>query len=198
MFRYYQRVSTTKQNLDTQAPDLQRHAADVEANGGQVKLYSPDKFTGQTLARPVITRLLAELRSGDTLVVWRLDRLGRTTRGLVNLIDDLRQRGVYFVSLRDGINTADLSPTQNLLLNLLISVAVFETEVRQERINAALAAKRARGEVWQGGRPKNTPDKLKPDVVALVKRLKDERKPVARIARMLSLSRGSVYKALRS
>ncbi|WP_020469341.1 recombinase family protein [Zavarzinella formosa] len=191
MYRIYERVSTKNQNCDSQRPDL-----DAFAKGKQSKTYTDRGFSGKSMVRPGFGKLLKDLRKGDVLVVWRLDRLGRTAKGLVTLIDDLREKGAYLISLKDGIDTSSQSATQNLLLNVLISVAVFETEVRGERVAAGIAAKRARGEKWGGGRPKGSHHKLTPEVLKTLKAMKSAGDSPTAMSRVLNMSRTTIYEGL--
>lgn len=140
----YVRVSSKQQDQRSQEPDLKRWA---EAQDGPVSWYR-DKFTGKTMDRPGRKRLLADIDMGKvgTIAVWRLDRLGRTARGLTALFDDLRAKGVNLVSLKDGLDLT--TPAGRLMANVLASVAAFETEIRGERVLAGQAAARAAGKRW--------------------------------------------------
>jgi len=111
----YLRVSSKQQDHASQLPDLERWAA---AHDGHV-VWHKDKFTGKTMDRPGMERLLADLRAGkvERIVVWRLDRLGRTTRGLCQLFDELGERKVDLVSLKDGFSLA--SPAGRLHARIL-------------------------------------------------------------------------------
>ena len=122
----YLRVSSKQQDHASQLPDLERWAA---AHDGEVQWFK-DKFTGKTMDRPGMERLLTDLRAGkvERIVVWRLDRLGRTTKGLCVLFDELTERKVDLVSLRDGFSLA--SPAGRLHARILASVAEYETEVK--------------------------------------------------------------------
>jgi DNA invertase Pin-like site-specific DNA recombinase len=167
-----------------------------------------DTFTGKTLDRPAMTRLLADIWAGKvkSVVVWRLDRLGRTAKGLAALFDELVALKVNFVSLKDGIDLG--TPAGRLIANVLASVASYETEVRAERIAAGKGAKAAKIEaiikaggtppvVNKGGRPRGIPNKVTPTVQTMILKMKAERKKVALIARELNLSRQTVYEVLR-
>src|SRR4051812_24440125 len=125
----YERVSSRGQRLDSQHHDLATWANGQEASGQAVKWYT-DKFTGKTLDRPGMTRLLADLRAGKVkaVVVWRLDRLGRTAKGLTALFDDLLARGVDLVSLKDGLDLE--TPAGRLMATTLASGARPATAVR--------------------------------------------------------------------
>src|SRR6476659_5109154 len=128
----YVRVSSRRQDHRSQLPDLERWAA---AQGEQV-VYYRDKFTGKTMDRPGWSKLQAAIERGEvaTVVCWRLDRLGRTAKGLTALFEDLQQHGINLVSLREGIDLS--TPAGRMLANMLASVAQFETECRAERVLA--------------------------------------------------------------
>lgn len=191
----YVRVSKGRgQDTASQEPDLRRWA---DAQGGPVAWYS-DRFTGKTMERPGLTRLLDDVRSGRvrTIGVWRLDRLGRTAKGLTALFDELRERGVNLVSLRDGLDLS--TPAGRLMANVLASVAAYETEVRAERIHAGLEVARSRGKHL--GRPKGAGKGVRAKVTAeqeeQARRLKAEGKGVSAIARATGLSRPTIYSIL--
>jgi DNA invertase Pin-like site-specific DNA recombinase len=130
----------------------------------------------------------------SALVVWRLDRLGRTAKGLTALFDDLTTRKINLVSLKDGLDLA--TPAGRLMANVLASVAQYETEVRAERIVAGQAVARAKGVRF--GRPAGTgrPIKVTPEQEATIRRLKAEGKKLAGIARAVGLSRPTIYAVL--
>ncbi len=144
----YVRVSTVGQDHASQLPDLERWAAQ---HGGPVAWYR-DKFTGKTMDRPGMRKLLDAIHLGqvDRIVVWRLDRLGRTARGLCELFELLQGRGIDLLSLRDGFSLE--SPAGRLHARILASVAEYETEIRAERVRAGQAIARARGKRWGGAR----------------------------------------------
>jgi DNA invertase Pin-like site-specific DNA recombinase len=128
----YLRVSHRDLSHASQMPDLEQWA---EAHDGRVEWFK-DTFTGRTMDRPGMDRLLVELRAGRLcrIVVWRLDRLGRTTRGLCQLFEEPQEKKVDLVSLKDGFNLA--SPAGRLHARILASVAEYETEIRAERVHA--------------------------------------------------------------
>jgi len=137
----YVRVSKRNgQDVRSQLPDLERWAA---AQDRPVQWYK-DKFTGKTMDRPGWGRLQAAIDAGEVsaVVVWRLDRLGRTAKGLTALFHDLREKKINLISLKDGLDLG--TPAGRLMANVLASVAQFETEVRAERILAGQAAARAK------------------------------------------------------
>lgn len=192
----YVRVSSKSQDLASQLPDLERWA---KAQDGEATWYK-DKATGKTMERPAWTRLEADYRAGKvgTIVVWRIDRLGRTARGLTALFEDLQQRSVNLVSLRDGLDLA--TPAGRLMAHVLASVAQYETEVRSERQTAGIAAAQARGvqfgrrKLAEGERGKRV--KVTDEQLAMVKRLASEGTPKAAIARATGLSRPTIYSVL--
>ena len=187
----YLRVSSKRQDLRSQRPDLERWAA---AQDRPVKWYS-DKFTGKTMDRPGWKALEADLQAGmvATLVVWRLDRLGRTAKGLTALFDDLIGRKINLVSIKDGLDLS--TPAGRLLANMLASIAQFETEIRAERILAGQAAARAAGKVLGGGKLGRR-IRLSIEKERAIRHLHREGKPIAEIARVVGLSRPTVYKAI--
>jgi len=187
----YLRVSSQKQDTVSQESELKRWAA---AHGGSIAWYR-DKFTGKTMNRPGWNRLDKAMQQGQVsnVVVWRLDRLGRTAKGLTALFDELYQRKINLVSLRDGI---DLSTAAGrMLANVLASIARFETEVRAERVAAGQAAARARGIVW-GGSEKGRMIKGTPEQVATIRRMKAEGTKITAIAGTIGLSRPTIYARL--
>ena len=163
----YLRVSSKQQDHASQLPDLERWVA---AQEGAVQWYR-DKFTGKTMDRPGMEKLLADLRLGkvERIVVWRLDRLGRTTRGLCQLFDELSERKVDLVSLKDGFSLA--SPAGRLHARILASVAEYETEVRAERVAAGQAVARKNGKKW-GGSKKGWRWKVSDEQVAAIREMK--------------------------
>jgi DNA invertase Pin-like site-specific DNA recombinase len=187
----YIRVSSKAQDHASQLPDLERWVA---AHDGVVQWYR-DKFTGRTMDRPGMEKLLADLRAGlvERIVVWRLDRLGRTTRGLCQLFDELGERKVDLVSLKDGFSLA--SPAGRLHARILASVAEYETEVRAERVAAGQAVARRKGKNWGGSKP-GWRWKVTDDQVAAIKEMKAAGKKVTHIARITGLSRPTIYRVL--
>lgn len=188
----YVRVSKKRgQDVRSQLPDLERWAA---AQDQPVRWYR-DKFTGKTMDRPGWKQLEADIQAGKVSAVacWRLDRLGRTARGLTALFDDLLRRKVNLVSLKDSLDLS--TPAGRLLAHVLASVAQFETEVRAERIMAGQAAARAAGKVWGGGK-RGRRVRLSVEKEEAIRQLHADGRPVAEIARIVELSRPTVYKAL--
>ena len=187
MIRIYVRVSSRKQEHRSQTPDLKRWAE------GKEVVWHHDKATGKTMNRPAWERLMRNIQPGDTIVVWRLDRLGRTASGLTALFDELQERKINLVSLRDHI---DLSrPAGRMMANVLASVAQYETEVRGERIAAGLAAAKEAGKSL-GGRKPGTRVRLTVEKERAIKRLHSQGESISAIARTVELSRVTVYKVL--
>ncbi len=178
----YARVSKDKQELQLQLDAL------VKA-GVSKQLIFMDKICGAKADRPGLDNCLGQLREGDTLVVWRLDRLGRSVRHLIDLVDQLRQRKVGFRSICDGaIDTTTASG--ELIFNVFASLAQFERRLVQERTRAGLDAARARGRLG-GRKPILTSDPR----VQTAKSLHADRKiPVADICSTLKISRATLYR----
>lgn len=181
----YARVSTIEQELELQL-DALRQA------GVSGKLIFTDKASGAKTERPGLERCLAELRDGDTLLVWRLDRLGRSMIHLVETISELRERGVGFQSLSDGVIDTT-SPSGELVFMIFSALAQFERRLIQERTNAGLAVARARGR--KGGRPKSSPSD--PKVRAAIEMHRNAALSVPQICRSLQISRASFYRYLK-
>lgn len=188
----YVRVSTRDQSHASQLPDLGGWA---DAHDGRI-VWFKDKFTGRTLNRPGMDKLLEAFRAGKIgrIVVWRLDRLGRTTRGLCQLFDELQERGVDLVSLKDGFSLE--SPAGRLHARILASVAEYENEVRRERVLAGQEAAKRKGKTW-GGSKRGWRWRVTDDQVAAIHEMRAAGKPIAQIARVTSLSRPTVYRVLR-
>jgi DNA invertase Pin-like site-specific DNA recombinase len=187
----YVRVSTVGQDHASQMPDLERWADSCE---GAVEWYR-DKFTGKTMDRPGMSRLMDAINAGkvERIVIWRLDRLGRTAKGLCELFDVLRERRIDLVSIRDGFSLE--SPAGRLHARILASVAEYETEVRAERVRAGQAIARARGKRW-GGSAKGRLLKVTPEQIAAVKEMAGRGMKIAAVARSVGLSRQTVYRLL--
>ena len=189
----YLRVSTKQQDHRSQEPDLKRW---VEAQDETVKWYR-DKATGKTMNRPGWNRLEDNIRTGkvSTIVVWRLDRLGRTVSGLSKLFDEVRERRINLVSIKDGL---DLSTSAGrLMANVLASVAQYETECRGERVLAGQLVARAQGKTWGGSKPGKR-KKVTATQSKAIKRMKEDGESVSAIARAVNLSRPTIYSVLES
>lgn len=190
----YLRVSSSQQDTRSQEADLKVWAAQQAERGEAVAWYK-DKASGTDFNRKDWQRLEADLNTGKVtrLVVWRLDRLGRTAGETIVLLDRLDKLKIGFLSLRDGFDPS--TPAGRLMRNMLASVAQFETEVRQERQAAGIAAAKEAGKRW-GGRKTGTRITLTEEKEALCHKLKGEGHTVASIARNLGIARKTVYQAL--
>lgn len=172
-----------------QQPQLQYDAL-VKA-GVPKKLIFSDKVSGAKAARPGLDACLAELKPGDVLVMWRLDRLGRSLRHLLNLIDNLKQREVGFKSLQDGfIDTT--SANGELVLHIFMALTQFERRLIQERTRAGLEAARARGR--KGGRKPIAADAPRIQTAKMMHA--DKTMSIADICTTLRISRATFYRYL--
>lgn len=174
----YARVSTDDQSLDLQRDALKAHACE--------RLYE-EHASGKNADRPELEQALKALRPGDTLTVWRLDRLGRSLSDLLRIVTDLESRGVGFVSLTEQINTA--SPSGKLVFHLFASLAEFERNLIRERTMAGLTAARARGK--PNGRPKKITGK---DLEMARALMADRSNDVGAIAKRFGVHRSTLYR----
>ncbi len=175
----YGRVSTSDQNPDSQRDALNKAGID------QIFL---DTFTGTKANRPELNRMKDQLRAGDTIVITRLDRLGRSTKDLLNLVSDLKDQGVNLEVIEQNINTS--TPEGKLFFTLVASFAEFEREIMRARTIDGLASARARGRVG-GRKPAMSPAKI-----ATAKQMYSEGKYVKDIAEVLGVSRPTIYRVL--
>ena len=189
----YCRVSSRSQDTKSQEPDLKRWA---EVHGEPVKWYR-DKFTGKTMERTGWKKLEADFRAGliSKILVWRLDRLGRTAKGLTALFDELRERKINLVSLREGLDLQ--TPAGRLMANMLASVAQYETEVRAERVLAGQAVAKASGKTWGGSKP-GVRKVVSDQQEKVIRQLKADGVKIAEISRTVGLSRPTIYDVLKA
>src|SRR4051812_21758690 len=174
----YARISTIDQTLALQQDAL--NAAGCE------HIYT-DTVSGSVTDRPGLTNALSHLRSGDTLVVWRLDRLGRSLSHLIETVRQLQERGIGFRSLQEQIDTT--TSGGKLIFHFFGALAEFERDLIRERTHAGLVAARARGRLF--GRPKA----LSPKKVAQLRVLaKDDQLTVREICQTLGISRATFYR----
>jgi DNA invertase Pin-like site-specific DNA recombinase len=187
----YARVSSKAQDTKSQEPDLKRWA---DAQEQSIKFYH-DKFTGKKMDRPGWTKLEADIRLGKVsqVVVWRIDRLGRTAKGLTALFDDLMERKINLVSLKDGLDLS--TPAGRLMANVLASVAQYETEIRAERVIAGQAVARANGKTWGGSKP-GVRKVVTPTQEKAILRMKQDGESVTAISLAVGLSRPTIYDVL--
>jgi DNA invertase Pin-like site-specific DNA recombinase len=181
----YARVSTDDQDLTLQMDSL------VGLGVNQDDIFT-DKVSGAKTERPGLGACLAKLQQGDTLVVWRLDRLGRSMHHLVELIEELRNRGIGFRSVSDGLIDTT-SPSGELIFHIFSALAQFERRLVQERTKAGLASARARGRL--GGRPPIDLDEAK---VRAARKLHDDHTlNIDDICNTLHISRSTYYRYVR-
>jgi DNA invertase Pin-like site-specific DNA recombinase len=178
----YARVSTADQNLDLQNDALK--------SAGCEQIYT-DKMSGTKTERPGLDQILGILRKGDTLVVWKLDRLGRSLTHLIQVMNILDERGIYFRSVQESLDTS--TPGGKLIFHVFGALAEFERDIIRERTLAGLAAARSRGRV--GGRPR----KLSKKQVEMAKNLmKDISIPVNEICETLGVSKATLYRYVKA
>lgn len=174
----YARVSTSDQNLDLQVDNL-------KASGCE-KVF-PEKIGSRKVDRPQLMAALEFLRDGDTLVVWKLDRLGRSIKDLIQIVELLQSRGIAFKSLTEGIDTTTAGG--RLIFHIFGALAEFERDLIRERTNAGIAAAKARGR--EGGRRFEFTKQRIADIDTLVELNQDS---VAEICRVHGISRSTYYR----
>ncbi|WP_159723273.1 recombinase family protein [Enterococcus sp. CSURQ0835] len=177
----YARVSTGLQNLNLQEDSLKKFGCD--------KIFT-DHISGAKSHRPGLESAIEFVRSGDTIVVWRLDRLGRNMEDLIRIVNQLNERGIAFYSLQENISMDKASSTGQLMFHLFAAFAEFERNLILERSAAGREAARARGRF--GGRP----EKLSNDDLRLIKTLADSGTPIKSIAERWEVSRTTIYRYL--
>jgi len=180
----YARVSTQEQNLSLQLDALQVAGCDT--------IYR-EKVTSAKKERPELQKLMGQLRVGDVVVVWKLDRLGRSLQDLVSLVNEVQGKGAEFQSLNDHIDTT--TPQGKFTFHLFAALAEFERGIIRERTKAGLAAARARGR--KGGRPKGLSKEAQHTAMIAETLYQDGDLTVKQICRQLSISRGTFYNYLR-
>jgi len=176
----YARVSTTEQNLDLQLTALQA--------AGAARIFADNGVSGSTAERPQLSKAMERLEAGDVLTVWKLDRLGRNTRHVLDVIENLRERGVGFRSLTEGLDTT--GPMGTAMLTIMAAFGQLERDTMIERTRAGLAAAAANNR--HGGRPR----KLDDAAAARARELKDKGINARDIGKMLGVSRATVYRYL--
>jgi DNA invertase Pin-like site-specific DNA recombinase len=177
----YARVSTQDQTLALQQDALNKAGCD--------QIFA-DTASGSSVERTGLEQAISHLREGDTLVVWRLDRLGRSLRHLIDTITALDARGIGFKSITENIDTT--TSGGKLVFHIFGALAEFERDIIRERTNAGLQAARARGRL--GGRPKRQPSSRK---VTMAKALyADKTNSVQDICKTLGISRATLYRYL--
>lgn len=180
----YARVSTKEQNLDLQMDALKK--------AGCEDIFH-EVVSGAKTERPELNRLLSTLRKGDVLVIWKLDRLGRSLKHLILLVHELIEKEIGLQSLNDPIDTT--TSQGRLVFNIFACLAEFERDIIRERTQAGLKAARARGRT--GGRPKGLSEPAKRKAVAAEALYKEGQLSVVEICQNLNISKATLYKYLR-
>jgi DNA invertase Pin-like site-specific DNA recombinase len=174
----YARVSTTEQVLDLQT--------DALVSAGCKKIFS-DTISGTKSDRPGLTQALEFCREGDTFVVWKLDRLGRSLKHLIETVEDLKNRGIGFKSIQEAIDTS--TSTGKLYFHVFCALAEFERDLIRERTLAGLEAARTRGR--KGGRRRVISERK---IQAAVELALDKNRTVGEICETLGINTGSYYR----
>lgn len=177
----YARISKTDQNLDLQKDSLLNYGAQV--------IYE-EKNSGKNTKRPELAALLKAASSDDIIVVYKLDRISRSTRHLIELAEYFEKNGIQFVSIADFIDTS--TPTGRFFFHVIASIAELERDILIERTQAGLSSARLRGRV--GGRPKTKPDKIK----RAIKLYEGKEYSIREIKEMTGVSKSVLYRNLQS
>ncbi|MBD3631295.1 recombinase family protein [Cyclobacterium sp.] len=177
----YARVSTQDQKLELQLDDLKKYGCET---------IFKEKMSGKNKTRPQLTKMIDQFRKGDVVVVWKLDRLGRSLKDLIELVSSFREKGVEFVSLKDGIDTG--TATGRFTFNIFASLVEFEREIIRERTMAGLEAARARGR--KGGRPPGLSKEALAKATSAKILFESGERTVKEIADGLGISRATCYR----
>ena len=178
----YARVSTLEQNLDLQQDDL------IKAGCEEIIV---DKISGTVVNRPGLGQLKSMLRKGDTVMVWRLDRLGRSLKDLIEWVNYFDEKEVAFRSLKESLDTGTSSG--KLVFHIFGALAEFERNLIRERTSAGLAAARARGRL--GGAKKKLSEKQSKHLIELYQ---SKKHPVKDICELFQISKPTLYKYVRN
>jgi len=176
----YARVSTNEQNLDRQTDELQKYGVD--------ELFT-EKISGTITSRPELDKVKLVARENDVIIVESLSRLGRSSKDLLNLLDDFESRKIKVVSLKEQIDTA--TPTGKMLVTVLSALSQFERDIIVSRTISGLASARARGRV--GGRPPIAPNKIE----KAVKLYEAQTHSIKEISELTGVSSATLYRALK-
>lgn len=184
----YARVSTDKQKVDMQLHELRQFAA--RSNLVIFKEYIDENFTGANTNRPAFKEMMADARKRkfSALLVWKLDRLGRSLKDLVNTLDELGHYGVDFMSYDNNLDTS--TSTGKFMFQIIGAVAEFEKDIIRERVIAGLAAARRKGKRL-GRKP------LDPDIYAAALKLKDQGLSFRKIGKQLGVDEGAIRKRVK-
>jgi len=180
----YARVSTKDQNLNLQMDDLKK--------AGCEKIFQ-EKITGSTKERPQLQKMIEQVREGDVIFIWKLDRLGRSLKDLIKLVSEIQNKKAHIKSLNDQIDTT--TPQGKLTFHLFAALSEFERDIIRERTFAGLASARARGRV--GGRPKGLSSKALHTAIIAEKLYQDRELSIKNICEQLSISKMTFYNYLK-
>jgi DNA invertase Pin-like site-specific DNA recombinase len=180
----YARVSTKDQNLSMQIENLEKYGCD--------KIFS-EIAKGVKSDRPQWLELMSKLKSGDILIIWKLDRMGRSLHNLVKIVNDLIEKNVSIVSLNDPIDTTTIQG--KFMFNIFASLAEFEKDLIRERTMAGLKSARARGKM--GGRPKGLSPEAKRKACIAEALYSQKELTIGEIIEQLNISKTTLYKYLR-
>ncbi len=180
----YARVSTKDQNLSLQMDALEKEGC---------KQIFQEKVSGAKSDRPELRKMIDQLREGDVIITWKLDRLGRSLRDLVNLVNEIQDKGAGLKSLHDSIDTT--TPQGKLTFHLFASLAEFERDIIRERTKAGLDAARARGR--KGGRPKGLTKESKDKAIIAETLYKQGEMSITEICKHLGIARSTFYSYLK-
>jgi len=180
----YARVSTQDQDLFLQLDAL---------NDASCKKIYQEKITGSTKERPQLIEMLEQIREEDVVIIWKLDRLARSLKDLVSLVNEIQEKGGALHSLNDQIDTT--TPHGKFTFHIFAALAEFERDIIRERTKAGLAAARARGR--KGGRPKGLSKKAQHTAIIAEKLYQERELTVKEICEQLSISKGTLYNYLR-
>ncbi|MET3114600.1 DNA invertase Pin-like site-specific DNA recombinase [Pedobacter sp. CG_S7] len=177
----YARVSTKEQNLNLQIEALEKAGCEI---------IFKETISGATKFRPELDRMIAQFRKSDELIVWKLDRLGRSLTHIIDLVLSLSEKGIIIKGLTDGVDTSTING--RLFLNIMASLAEYERELIRERTNAGLQSARARGRI--GGRPKGFAKDTIAKLLVMRSVYKDLDKTPEEIYKGLQLTRPTFYR----
>lgn len=180
----YARVSTKDQKLSLQEDALRKEGCE---------LFFEEKVSGAKSDRPELRRMIEQLRKGDIVIIWKLDRLGRSLRDLVNLVTEIQDKGAGLKSLNDSIDTT--TPQGKLTFHLFAALAEFERDIISERTKAGLESARARGR--KGGRPKGLSEQAKNKAIIAETLYREGDFSVKQICQHLDIARSTFYKLLK-
>jgi DNA invertase Pin-like site-specific DNA recombinase len=180
----YARVSTKDQNLSLQTDAFEKEGC---------KVIYQEKVSGAKTDRQELRKMIDQLREGDIVIIWKLDRLGRSLRDLINIITEIQDKGAGLKSLNDPIDTT--SPHGKLTFHLFAALAEFEKDIIRERTKAGLEAARARGRL--GGRPRGLTKEARDKAMIAETLYKQGNMSVSEICKHLGIARSTLYKYLK-